>query len=114
MDSKNKILKIRWQVRFSKCNLNCPYCIAEWTKRKVEFNPELFFKGIDVIKSLNQKVVLRIGVEGEFFLSDDLQKGVIDLSHSENIVGVSFSSNLQADWKTMSNFFEKVTKLMKI
>jgi radical SAM protein with 4Fe4S-binding SPASM domain len=108
MDSKNKILKIRWQVRFSKCNLKCPYCIAEWTKRKVEFNPELFFKGIDVIKSLNQKVVLRIGVEGEFFLSKDLKKGVIDLSSSENVMGVSFSSNLQSDWKEMEQFFAEV------
>ncbi len=110
MDSKNKILKIRWQVRFSKCNLKCPYCIAEWTKRKVEFNPKLFKKGVEAIKSLNIKVVLRIGVEGEFFLSKELQEGVIDLSHSENILGVSFSSNLQADKSVINSFLEKVNK----
>jgi len=110
MGDSNKILKIRWQVRFTKCNLKCPYCIAEWTKRKVEFNPELFKKGVDAIKSLQNQVVLRIGVEGEFFLSKELQEGVIDLSHSDNILGVSFSSNLQADKSTINSFLEKVNK----
>lgn len=108
MSEKTKILKIRWQVRFTKCNLKCPYCIAVWTKRKVEFNPELFFKGISLIKSIPYKVVIRIGVEGEFFLSKELQEGVIELSKSENVIGVSFSSNLQADWEVMNHFFEKV------
>lgn len=108
MTDTAKILKIRWQVRYTKCNLKCPYCIAEWTKRKVEFDSERFFKCIDVLKKVDKRIILRIGVEGEFFLSKELQKGVIELSKSENIIGVSFSSNLQADWDTMKTFFEKV------
>ncbi|MCX7830701.1 MAG: hypothetical protein N2445_06550 [Acidobacteria bacterium] len=113
MADYDKILKIRWQVRFTKCNLKCPYCIAVWTKRKVEFSPTLFFSGIDAIKKSSHKIVLRIGVEGEFFLSEDLQMGVSELSKSDNVLGVSFSSNLQADWNVMESFFNN-TNLQKL
>lgn len=112
VDSK-KIIKIRWQLRYTKCNLKCPYCIADWTKRKVEFDPQSFFKCIEVLKKSGKRIVLRMGVEGEFFLSKELQQGVIELSQSDNILGVSFSSNLQADWYDMNNFFEK-TNLRKL
>lgn len=108
MSEKTKILKIRWQVRFTKCNLKCPYCIAVWTKRKVEFDKDLFFKGISLIESLPYKVVIRIGVEGEFFLSKELQEGVIKLSKCDNVLGVSFSSNLQSKWEDMKPFFDEV------
>ncbi|MFB3851786.1 MAG: hypothetical protein ACE14Q_07685 [Acidobacteriota bacterium] len=107
MAESDKILKIRWQVRYTKCNLKCPYCIAVWTKRKVEFNPTLFNSGIDALKNCKHRVVLRIGVEGEFFLSEELQNGVAELSKSDNVIGVSFSTNLQSDWEVMKRFFEK-------
>lgn len=107
MAESDKILKIRWQVRYTKCNLKCPYCIAVWTKRKVEFNPTLFNSGIDALKKCKHRIVLRIGVEGEFFLSEELQNGVAELSKSDNVIGVSFSTNLQSDWEVMKRFFEK-------
>ncbi|NMB99841.1 MAG: hypothetical protein GYA35_06130 [Thermoanaerobaculaceae bacterium] len=113
MAESDKILKIRWQVRYTKCNLKCPYCIAVWTKRKVEFNPTLFNSGIDALKKCKHRVVLRIGVEGEFFLSEELQNGVAELSKSDNVIGVSFSTNLQSDWEVMKRFFEK-TNLQKL
>ncbi len=108
MTDSKKIVKIRWQVRFTKCNLKCPYCIAEWPKRKVEFDSQKFFRCVEVLKKAEEKIVLRIGVEGEFFLSEELQQGVIELSKSDSILGVSFSSNLQADWSCMNDFFERV------
>ena len=39
------VLRIRWQLQFTRCNLKCPYCIAEWTKRPVEFDVEQTDKG---------------------------------------------------------------------
>lgn len=108
MNLTDELLKIRWQVRFTKCNLKCPYCIAEWTKRKVEFDSEKFFKIIENLKKINKRLLIRIGVEGEFFLSKDLQEGVIELSRSENVVGVSFSTNLQEDYKKIDEFLDRV------
>lgn len=106
----DKILKVRWQVRYTRCNIKCPYCIVNWTKQKLEFDPDKFARCMDVLKSLPCKLVIRIGVEGEFFLSEELQKGVIELSKSENVLGVSFSTNLQEKWEKMQPFFSEVEK----
>jgi pyruvate-formate lyase-activating enzyme len=101
------ILRLRWQLQYTQCNLKCPYCIAAWTKRPVEFQAERFSRLVDRLLDLPYRLVVRLGVEGEIFLSPEIQEGVARLSRSPKTEGVSFSTNLVAPWGTISSFLDR-------
>lgn len=107
------VLRVRWQLKFTSCNLKCPYCIATWTKRPVEFEPERFRAILGRILDLPYRLVVRLGVEGEIFMSPDIQDGVVELSHHPKVEGVSFSTNLVASAEKVSAFLDRcdTTKL---
>jgi len=107
------LLRVRWQLQFTKCSLKCPYCIAEWTRRPVDFNPELFSAIIDRLLEQPYRLVLRLGVEGEIFLSPELLEGVVRLSRHPKVEGVSFSTNLTAGDDEVTAFLDRAdcTKL---
>ena len=101
------VLRVRWQLQFTKCSLKCPYCIAEWTKRPVDFNAERFFAVVDRLLALPYRLVIRLGVEGEIFLSPEIQEGVIRMSHHPKVEGISFSSNFMASDEKISSFLDR-------
>jgi len=101
------LLRVRWQLQFTKCSLKCPYCIAEWTKRPVNFRPERFDKMVDRLLAQPYRLIVRLGVEGEIFLSPEIQEGVIRLSHHPKVEGVSFSTNLMASDEKVSAFLDR-------
>ena len=101
------VLRVRWQLQFTKCSLKCPYCIAEWTKRSVDFKADRFFAVVDRLLSLPYRLVVRLGVEGEIFLSPDIQEGVIRMSHHPKVEGISFSSNFMVSDEKLSAFLDR-------
>jgi MoaA/NifB/PqqE/SkfB family radical SAM enzyme len=107
------VLRVRWIVEFTKCSLKCPYCIVEWTKRPLDFNPVRYNKILDRLLQQPNRLVIRLGVNGEIFLSPELQEGVIRLSHHPKVEGVSFSTNLIASDKHVAAMLDRadVTKL---
>lgn len=103
-------LGIRFQIRYHKCNLACPYCIAHWKENENHFDLGRFTAIIDKIKELPYRVCLRIGIGGEIFTSREIPAAIRSICNEENnIFGVSFSSNLNADWdKVIAPFIGSV------
>lgn len=101
------LLRVRWQLQFTKCSLRCPYCIAEWTKRPVNFKPDRFQRIVDRLLDQPYRLVIRLGVEGEIFLSPEIQEGVIRLSHHPKVEGISFSSNMIASDDKVAAFLDR-------
>jgi len=103
-------LGIRYQIKYHKCNLDCPYCIADWRNKENLFDIETFTAIIEKIKHLPYNVCLRIGMGGEIFTSQEILGVVRDICNTENnIFGVSFSSNIKANWdKRIKPFLESV------
>lgn len=101
------ILRVRWQLQFTKCSLRCPYCIAEWTKRPVNFDPERFSRIIDRLFDHPYRLVVRLGIGGEIFLSPEILDGVIRMSHHPRVEGVSFSTNLMASDEKVKAFLDR-------
>ncbi len=92
-------LGIRYQVRYHKCNLACPYCIASWKDQPNLFDAETFGRIAGRIMDLPYRVSLRIGVGGEIFTSPELMAGVRSICDADSAVrNVSFSTNLVAGW----------------
>ena len=108
-------LGIRYQIKYHKCNLNCPYCIIHWKEQDNLFDLEKFRRIIGKIKELPFTVCLRIGVGGEIFTSPEILGVIRDICNEENnITGISFSSNLQADWDTVIGPFVRSTNTGKL
>lgn len=104
-------LGIRYFMGYYKCNLKCPYCIASYDReQKLPFDLDKFINIINKIKKLPYSVCLRIGTGGEFFTSPEILGVIRDICNEENnIFGVSFSSNIYADWeKVIKPFVESV------
>jgi MoaA/NifB/PqqE/SkfB family radical SAM enzyme len=95
-------LGVRYQIKFHLCNLDCPYCIAEWkTYREDDFDMATFRGVLEKIQQLPYQVSLRLGMGGEIFASKPIQAEVRKLCNEDNnISGVSFSTNLVASWDT--------------
>ncbi|MDD5410225.1 MAG: hypothetical protein PHF31_02245 [Methylobacter sp.] len=112
MNSIDKLpyLGVRYQIKYHKCNLDCPYCIAQWKERENIFDTTSYQLVIENLKKLPNRICLRIGVGGEVFTSDDIMKGINDICNSNsNIFGVSFSTNLVASWKrTIEPFLDSL------
>jgi MoaA/NifB/PqqE/SkfB family radical SAM enzyme len=108
-------LGIRYQIRYHKCNLKCPYCIAHWNERENIFDLEKFRSIAGRIRELPRSVCLRIGVGGEIFTSAEILSVITDIcNEGNNIFGVSFSSNLQADWEKVIRPFIESTDTGKL
>ena len=104
-------LGVRYEIKYHRCNLDCPYCIAHWKDFKEEyFDIDTFREVLTKIRQLPYRVSLRIGVGGEIFLSDAILEEVRCLCNERNnIIGVSFSTNLVAGWeKKILPFIESV------
>ncbi|HTY13925.1 MAG TPA: SPASM domain-containing protein [Candidatus Omnitrophota bacterium] len=103
-------LGIRYQVRYHKCNLKCPYCIVSWDKQDNLFDNTTFTNVIEKIKDLPHRISLRIGIGGEIFTSQQLMDGIRNICNTpSNIANVSFSTNLAADWeKVIGPFFSSI------
>lgn len=92
-------LGVRYQVKYHKCNLACPYCIAAWSERENVFDAVTFRQVVSKLKQLPYRISLRIGVGGEFFTCPELMEEVRNICNFDtNIFGVSFSTNLVASW----------------
>jgi MoaA/NifB/PqqE/SkfB family radical SAM enzyme len=103
-------LGVRYQVKYHKCNLDCPYCIARWKEQK-NFFDNLTYRGVlEGLRRLPYRICLRIGVGGEAFTSPELLQGMVDICNSDsNIFGVSFSTNLVASWEgTIEPFLDSL------
>jgi len=103
-------LGIRNMASYYKCNLDCPYCISDWKKQSSLFDFDRFKNIIEKIKQLPYRVCLRLGIEGEIFTSPEILGEVRDIcNNNNNIIGVSFSTNLVASWdKVIGPFIESV------
>ena len=103
-------LGIRYQIRYHKCNLKCPYCIATWDQQENLFDAAVFKNVIGKIKELPYRISLRIGVGGEIFTSPQLMAGIQDVCNTpSHINNVSFSTNLVANWeKVLKPFFSSL------
>jgi MoaA/NifB/PqqE/SkfB family radical SAM enzyme len=108
-------LGIRYQIEYYKCNMTCPYCIVDWSKQKYNFDPEKFRAIVTEISKLPYNVSLRIGVGGEIFTSPEILSFLSNIcNENNNIFGLSFSTNLQADWKTIIDPFLRSTNTRKL
>jgi MoaA/NifB/PqqE/SkfB family radical SAM enzyme len=95
--------------------LNCPYCIAQWRDHQNLFDLEKFKGVVKRIKELPYRVCLRIGVGGEIFTSPEILSVISAIcSEENNIFGISFSSNLQADWDKVIKPFIESTNTRKL
>ena len=101
------VLRVRWQLQFTKCSLTCPYCIARWTQRPVTFDPEVFTRIEERLLSMPYRLVVRLGVEGEAFLSPHILKGIARMSHHPKVEGISFSSNFVVSDDELSAFLDE-------
>ena len=116
IDTKEKpYLAIRYTIKYHKCNLKCPYCNAEWKKKNYTFDIDKFRKIINKILQLPYQVCLRIGNGGEMFTSPEMLETVSKICNEDNnITGVSFSSNVHADWDTVIKPFLDSTNTSKL
>ena len=108
-------LGIRYQIKYHKCNLDCPYCIASWKEQDNLFDADTFERIIRQIKKIPRRISLRIGVGGEIFTSAELLAGVQSICNTRsNIFNVSFSTNLAADWNKVIKPFLEATDTNKL
>jgi MoaA/NifB/PqqE/SkfB family radical SAM enzyme len=99
-DIRLPYLGVRYQIRYHKCNLRCPYCICQWNEQDNLFDAVRYREIIKKLSDLPYRVCLRIGVGGEPFTCPDFLEGIKDICNSDyNIFGVSFSTNLVASWE---------------
>ncbi|MHC4823884.1 MAG: radical SAM protein [Planctomycetota bacterium] len=100
------LLGIRYGIGFRRCNLDCPYCVAEWRKRRDMLDVDIFHAILDEIEKIPRSINLRFGIGGEAFICPPFLEKVIELSHKDGpIKTMSFSSNIQADWDTVIHPF---------
>jgi MoaA/NifB/PqqE/SkfB family radical SAM enzyme len=93
-------LGVRYQIKYHKCNLDCPYCIAHWKDEANVFDSKSYQLIIENLKALPNRISLRIGVGGEVFTNNEILNGIKHVCNSDsNIIGISFSTNLIASWK---------------
>jgi MoaA/NifB/PqqE/SkfB family radical SAM enzyme len=108
-------LGVRYQIKYHKCNLTCPYCIANWQESENMFDNARYQSIIRHLSGLPYRICLRIGVGGEPFTSIEFLEGVKQICNTANsIFGVSFSTNLEASWeRTIEPFLDSLdtTKL---
>lgn len=103
-------LGVRYGIGFRRCNLDCPYCFAEWRSRMDQLDVPRFHAILEGIEKLPGRISLRFGIGGEAFICPPFLDKVIELSHKDGpIKTMSWSSNIQADWdRTIHPFLEAV------
>ncbi len=99
MQQEVPYLGVRYMIRYHVCNLKCPYCIARGDEKAYRFDHVRFNSMIDRLMELPYRICLRFGIGGEPYTSPDFLDGVKRICNTQNnIFGVSFSTNLVADW----------------
>lgn len=103
-------LGVRYGIGFRRCNLDCPYCFAEWRSRMDQLDVPRFHAILEGIEKLPGRISLRFGIGGEAFICPPFLDKVIELSHKDGpIKTMSWSSNIQADWdKVIHPFLDAV------
>lgn len=104
-------LAIRYQPGYTLCNLSCPYCITkDFRKGRNLFRKQDFQAILSRIEELPRTVCLHLGIEGEIFTSPEMLDEVKRVCNtSNNLIGVSFLSNIHADWeKVITPFLTSV------
>jgi len=92
-------LCVRFQVKYSKCNLKCPYCGIDWQKQDSTFDFDSYRDIINKIKELPYNMCLVTGVGGEIFTSPEILSVLKNVCNEKNnIFSVNFTTNLQASW----------------
>ncbi len=108
-------LGIRYLTNYNKCNIDCPYCIADWKKKNYIFDTNKFKKILSSIKNLPHRVCLRLGAPGDFFTSPEILQIIGNLCNEDNnIYGVSFSTNLQFSLEEVIKPFIRATNIHKL
>ena len=92
--SYEDIVNVRFYTGWNICNFSCEYCDDNHSKINPLWNVDNYNKIISNLKKLPCKINIRLGVEGEFFLSDELIYGASELSNAENVVSVNLITNL--------------------
>lgn len=103
-------LGVRYQTGYNLCNLDCPYCFADWQSKRRGIDGDRLRAITRGIERLPYAIQLRLGIGGEAFTSKDILEEVVRLSHAHgNVRTISFSSNVQADWeRTIAPFLDAV------
>jgi sulfatase maturation enzyme AslB (radical SAM superfamily) len=93
-------LRIRYEIDYWNCNLDCPYCIVKSGRPAGHsFDIEGFRTSLLRIKELPYNTCLHFGFKGEAFTSREILEEIKNLCNEENnLFGVSFLSNIQTDW----------------
>lgn len=103
-------LGVRYGIGFRRCNLDCPYCFAEWRQKMDVLDVDRFHAILERIEALAPRISLRFGIGGEAFICPPFLDKVVELSHKDGpIRSMSWSSNIQADWdRTIAPFLDRV------
>lgn len=89
---------VRLVCDYALCNFKCPYCITSKFQERYRQDHEWHERNYrTIITNLTRvpfPVNVRLGVRGEFFLSETLLDGARSLSRADNCVSVNLISNL--------------------
>lgn len=99
---QNDTINVRFFTGYDMCNYSCEYCIAgqsDKTRLNPNFNATRYLEIIKVLAALPFAMNIRIGVVGEYFISQDLIKGGRILSNSENVKHLNLITNLSFDYQ---------------
>lgn len=97
----NDIINVRFLTGYDLCNYSCEYCIAgqsDKTRMDHNFNSARYLDIIKALAELPFAINVRIGVIGEFFLSQALIEGGRILSNAENVKHLNLITNLSFDY----------------
>lgn len=96
-------LNIRFLTNYMKCNFKCPYCIVGSMKNDPNyalFDEAALARITDNIIKIQGRINIRLGVLGEFFLSQALLDAARKLSNAPNVLSVNLITNLSFPYKT--------------
>lgn len=90
-------INVRFYTDFDVCNYSCPYCIAGQNNKRdttSRWDPTNFITIIRGLARLPQRINVRLGVGGEFFLNQTLIEGARLLSLAKNVRSLNLITNL--------------------
>lgn len=104
---QNDAINVRFLTGYDVCNYSCEYCIAgqsDKARLNSNFNATRYLEIIKVLSILPFSMNIRIGVVGEFFLSQELIRGGRILSNAENVKHLNLITNLSLDYQKYTEF----------
>lgn len=105
-----KRLNIRYYTDYPHCNFKCFYCVAGhgevFEKHPSPYEDGRYMRIVDTIMQVPRDVNIRIGVGGEFFVSNVLVEGGRKLSHAKNVRSLNLITNLSFSLKQYDKIFK--------